>query len=48
MIDTTVRDGSKWVWDLKWRKDLFESELVTLEELLKDLKSLVFSVGVDF
>lgn len=30
MIDITVIDGSKWVWDLKWRRDLFESELVTL------------------
>ena len=29
-------------------RDLFESELVTLEELLKDLKCVVFLVGADF
>jgi len=32
VIDVTVREGSEWVWNLKWRRDLFEWELVILGE----------------
>jgi len=34
MFDMTIREGSEWVWDLKWRNDLFEWELLILGELL--------------
>jgi hypothetical protein len=48
VFDMTIREGSEWVWDLKWRRDLFEWELLILGDLLQALESLTFSEGADF
>jgi hypothetical protein len=48
VIEMTVREESKWVWDLKWKRDLFKRGLVILGELLQALESSTFSEGVVF
>jgi len=48
VIDMTVREVSEWVWDLKWRRDFFEWELVILGDLLQALERTTFYNGVNF
>jgi len=48
VIDVTMREGSEWVWKLKWMRDLFEWQLVILGEIVLALDNPTFSKCVDF
>jgi len=48
VFDMTMTEVIGWVWDLNWRWNLFEWQLIILGELIQTLDSQIFYQGVDF